>query len=283
MEIKTRTYLVDSYKKEFYAKTTTIISDYSKQATFTFGGKDSNCITIAINDLDSDRAYIDRIEYNESCVKDGSLEQGEGTFQMIKTGLYAFSLFFPTIKILTLKDDSHIYCMKGSKIYKLNLAYDYILKYNRTWYEKQFNAILPEPYMSEYRKSLEILDKPLDSFEFMKLRAPFLLPYESEYKSSVSIRDFIQKLRTLYKDQYCFKVGPWLTDYLLLFNINNFKDQWMIHTDLLTSSEDFGMKEITGTFGGGKKTRKNKIQKRKNFSLVSSHISKSFLGVYDQF
>ena len=85
----------------------------------------------------------------------------------------------------------------------------------------------------------------------------------------------------MYKDQYCFKVGSWLTGYLLLFNINNFKDQWMIHTDLLTSSEDFAMKEITGTFGGGKKTRKNKIQKRKNFSLVSSDISKSFLGVYD--
>lgn len=273
-------YTVKGFRKQFIAKTYYMPSySGSVSGTFTFGGIDETCIIISLNDIRSDSAYIDRIEYNKACVKDGSLEQGKGTFQMINLGLWTFHTLFPSITKLYFIDDSHIYCEEGSKVYKLNLAYDYIIKYNQTWYQKWFRAILPEPYMTNYMTSIKLLDEPLRPFELQKISMPYIIPYETIYKRSTSPRDFIQSLRTTYKDQYCFIVGSWIDRYFMTLRIDTFKRHWYINVDLLSTSSDFKISEIT--VGGGRKSRRQR--KLKNFRLVSSSDEpSSFMGLYSE-
>jgi len=269
-------YLVKGFRKEFIAKTYFIRNDYSDSlsGTYTFGGKDEVCVVIALKDIRSDSAYIDRIEYNNACVKDGSLEQGTGTFQMITLGLWTFHTLFPSIAKLEFIDDSHIYCEEGSKVYKLNLAYDYIIKYNQTWYQRLFRALLPEQYMLDYMKSLQVLDEPLRPFELQKLSMTYLIPYETIYKRSTSPRDFIQNLRSHYKKSYCFEVGAWIDRYFMTLRVNTFKQHWYINIDLLSTSSDFKI-----MVGGGRKTRRQKHLK--NFRLISSSDEpSSSMGLY---
>ena len=276
-------YVVKGFRKEFIAKTY-YTTEYSGtiSGTFTFGGLDEVCIVISLKNIHSDSAYIDRIEYNKACVKDGSLEQGKGTFQMIHLGLWTFHILFPSITKLVFIDDSHIYCEEGSKVYKLNLAYDYIIKYNQTWYQRWFRAILPEPYMTEYMKSIKILDEPLRSFELQKISMPYLIPYETIYKSSKSPREFIKSLRTTYKDHYCFIVGAWIDHYFMTLRVDTFKRHWLINIDLLSTSSDFKMSEITTAVGGGRKSRRQR--KLENFRLVSSSDEpSSSMGLYESY
>ena len=68
------------------------------------------------------------VENNDLCVSNGLLSNyDKGTVKLVKTALYVIKTEFPEITTLTLKDDSQIYCEKGSKIFKISMSYDYIL------------------------------------------------------------------------------------------------------------------------------------------------------------
>ena len=214
-------FIVCAYRKKFYAKLTDTIDKGRHLYTFSLGGKHKYCITIALKPDAPEDGYIDTMEYNKACVKDGTLEHREGTSHLGKTALWVFHSLFPQVKRFTLIDDSHIYCEEGSKQFKLNLAYDSILKHNKTWYEDKLNAQLPEPLMKLYKDSCSILDKPLDPFDFIIQRNENLKPYEKEYKESNSPRDFLNRLRTNLGHQYCFEVGKWLSGYFRPTGISN--------------------------------------------------------------
>ena len=94
-------------------------------------------------------------------------------------------------------------------------------------------------------KSIKILDEPLRSFELQKISMPYLIPYETIYKRSKSPREFIKSLRITYKDQYCFIVGAWIDRYFMTLRVDTFKRHWLINIDLLSTSSDFKMSEIT--------------------------------------
>ena len=173
--------------------------------TISFGGKNNFCFIASINPKKPFEVYIVNIEYNESCLKDNKLDERGGIVKLVRIALWTIKSMFPTIKHFTLNDSSHIDCIKGIKTHKLNLAYDYILKYNETWYEKQFNAKLPgsltkdscmiNSLMCEYKSSLLVLDEPVEPFEIIKDKVNIAERYKSDYKNAKSPRDFIQKLR----------------------------------------------------------------------------------------
>jgi len=87
-----------------------------------------------------DSIYIDRIENNTSCL----LEKGdsnERTVKLVRIGLYEMLRLKPSITRFTLKDDSNIYC-NGSTRERISMSYESLLKYNQTWYQQKFGAIL---------------------------------------------------------------------------------------------------------------------------------------------
>lgn len=248
--------------------------------SLSFGGKHNFCVTAGISADTPTKCYVDRVEYNESCIKDGILEERGGIIKLVKAALWTIIQLIPSIEYITLKDDSHIYCEKGSKLYKLNLAYDYILKYNKTWYEKHFNAIIyNKDNYNAYKKSLNMLDASLNNIEFIVDKIPYLEKYREIYNISLSPRDFINNLRKVYSKTYCFEVGAWLTSYMELLDIKYYWDMWCIYKNTIKKPDNFTINP-TNSIRGGNRTN----IKYKNYRLMPScNSSESCIGYYDTF
>jgi hypothetical protein len=259
-------YEITAFNKKYYCKVTKYPGSENK--TFSFGGANYYCVIIAVKEQTSQMGYLDRMEYNRACVKDGKLEHKEGTAQLGIAALWTFHTLFPEVKTLTLTDDSHIHCEEDSKQYRMNLSYDYIVKHNKTWYEDKFNAKLPEPLFTSYKESCKILDLPLDPFEFQSERMSELKKYETAYRSASTPREFINSLRKDYGKQYCIEVSRWLSRYIELLPIQTHKQEWFILMDHPTKPTGYSIEPTTNSIRGGGKTRKT-MRIPRNFSIVS--------------
>jgi hypothetical protein len=232
--------------------------------TLSFGGVRSFCVVIAIKS--ESIAYIDRVEFDEFCSASGKLQENKGIETILKCALWFTLQKYPTLRRFTLEDDSHIYCIKKSRQHKLSLSYDYIVKYGQTWYEKKFGATLPEITLYDYKKSQDVLDKPPAPFESISKSISGLKSHEELYRSAKSPREFIDSLRTsMGHHTYCMEVGKWLTHYMELLNVQNFKREWFIPADIVKKPSEYEMKELETEpkLGGGRrmKTRKRAAHK----------------------
>ena len=209
------------------------------------------------------------------------MEENKSMEVLLKAALWFTLQLYPSIKIFELEDDSNIYCIKKSKSYKLSLAYDYILKYGQTWYEKKFHAVLPDIMMRDYKKSQDILSAPLVPFEEIVKSITVLKPYESTYRAAKTPRDFIQTLRVeMGLDKYCMEVGKWLTKYIEHLGVQMFKEKWYILSETLQepSSFDFQKLPYEPKVGGGARLR---IRKEKQKSTRKSKVSGGAIGYYN--
>ena len=293
-----KVYKVKGYKMDIYCKVTTFTNYVGDNMyTISFGGKNefgfSEAKTLqGISDPDTEfclvsyihshkptNCYIDRVERNSACVIDGTLEEKGGTEILVELALWTIHTLFPYISIFSFKDNSHIYCQQGSKEYKLSLSYDYILKYNQTWYQNKFGAKLPDisfhkgqkSYDELFTESLKILDYPLIPFKDVGITNKTFVENENIYNTSLSPRDFINNLRVKYGKKYCFKVGEWLTQYMIQIGILLYDDSWFIDIESISEPYNFNIQETTNIIKGGNKTQKRRktIVKNKNFRLYS--------------
>ena len=275
-------YSVYGFEKQFYCKVTPIVN-YNRSVSYTvsFGGKDTYCMIIAIDSNVSTEAYIDRVEYNEACIKEGVLEETGGTYKLVKSALWSVILIFPLIQCFRFKDNSYLYCEKKSKLHKLNLAYDYVIKYGQTWYEKNFSATLPESLFNLYKKSLDILNNPLVSYEQQVKEAHYIQEYESIYKLSKSPREFITNIKKEYKEDYCFRVGKWLDSYMDVLNINIYNASWVIFKKDIQEIDNFRLVPASLQHKGGKTRTKSK--KNKQFKIIFGEQTENNIGYYYNF
>ena len=267
----TRYYDVSGFDIPFFCKVSTLENPYKNytKKTISFGGPGTFCITIAVINTLNGVAYIANVDYNEKCTKTHNLEQHKGTYRLVKTALWATRLLFPEITKFTLQDDSHIYCVKGSKEYKADLASDYIFKYNETWYEKNFGARLPESEYNAYKISLDTLDAPLHAID--KKEQSYLDEFKDIYYASSSPRNFINNMRATWKNAFCMKVGPWLHNYLMSLGIdipNTHKSNWFIDVANIEEVPGFSIKEVEEPMYGGNRRQRRHIT-RKHRKLVT--------------
>lgn len=268
-----------------------------KNYTISFGGANVFCFTAAIRAATPTICYIDRVEYNNACVVNGTLRERGNTVQslpleeilvltqvsvvqLVRLALWTIVTKFPNVLTFTLFDDSYIYCNGENTGVKLSLSYDSILKYNQTWYQRNFKAELPEFIAQKFENSFAVLDHPLESFDFMRSRLNALEPYAELYHETIlasedtstdasvccTPRIFIQNLRKKYGANYCFEVGPWIEKYMTLLGIYLPKDGWFIRKENITFPPNYTIAKTTNSIHGGSNTRK---QKRKNYSLIS--------------
>jgi hypothetical protein len=265
----------------------------------SIGGKSTYCFTAIIKAKAPTHVYIDRVEYNEACVENGTLQERGGTSKLVLLSLWTITQLFPEITQFDLIDDSNIYCKKDSKRFKLSLAYDYILKYNQTWYEKSFGAVLPTYEIIEdgkktsiydkYKTLLDVLNEPLQPYEIVKPRVNAIESEEKEYREALSPRDFINRLRVKYGEIYCFKVGGWLNGYMKFLGIKLYNEEWRIYKRDIKEPTGFMIERIVENhIRGGKrkylnKTTKKKSFKIKNFSLVKGGDIESCMGYASSF
>jgi hypothetical protein len=249
-----------------------------KNYTISFGGKDVFCFTAAIKADNPTICYIDRVEYNNACAVDGTLKERGNTVQLVRLALWTIVTKFPQVSTVTLIDDSYIYCNGENTGVKLSLSYDSILKYNQTWYQRNFAAELPADIKTKFENALTILDKPLESFEFMSTRTSILDPYAEFYRTSnrrdtstdasacCTPRKFLQNLRKHFGANYCFEVGPWLEQYMTLIGVPIFKDAWFIRKENIIFPPNYTIVKTTNSIRGGSTRRQ---EKRKNFAMIS--------------
>ena len=317
-------YLITGYNMKIYCKLTESNvgkSDYKCAISFgTFSNRESTarpsrsgtgmkkwCVTAMYDITNPTEIYIDRVQNNDLCVVDGKLRNYEkGTIKLVKIALYTIKQLFPDVTKLSLHDDSQIYCDETSNMFKLSLSYDYIVKYNESWYQKNFSAELPgcksktygdniypnikyedDTLMANYVKSLKKLDEPIIPYPLIIDTFPYFSEYKIDYESSNTPRKFINKLRKTLKNDFCFKVGKWLNQYMLTLHIKLSPEYWYILTENIESVPNFTMTKLKDEntkriLDGGGRTRNN--SKKTGFRIVSdSNLTDIFVGGYDEY
>lgn len=254
-------YSLTGFDISTYCKITNLLEKDHMSYTISFGDKTYYCIIMSITRENPTHVYIDRVESNETCAKEGK------TKDLLKIALWTIKIKFPFITKLTFKDDSHVECTKGIKTHKLNLSYDYILKYNKTWYETHFKAQLPEDLKKKYTESMLILDKPLQHFELMKNRLHEIEKYKYEYENAKSPRDFIQKLRDKYTNNYCHEVSRWLSRYMEGLKVNIFSTEWYINMSDIPEPPNYTIRETDENLRGGYIKIRKTIKRTKKFTF----------------
>jgi len=255
-------YAVNGFGTSFYCKVSELDVQGSVFYSFAFGGKDTFCFIAAMDPNKNYIPYIDRVEYNESCVKEGILEELGGTTHLVQCALWTMKYLFPHITKFKLIDDSYIYCNRGSKEIKMSLAYDLIFKRNQTWYEEKFKAHLPPHLMEEYKKTLNVLDQPLAPFQYVSNIISKLYKYKEEYETSTTPRLFIQAIRKKYGKKYCFELD-WLVQYAEMLGINYYKSAWEIDDVSIVKPEGFELFTSTAPIKGGFVRHRTRKSRRK--------------------
>ena len=252
-------YIIQTAIAEYYCK----IIEYDIRGdlsySISFGGLKNYCFLASIVHSKTDiKPHIDRVEFDERCVKEGIMHS---TTDLVKAALWTIKQLIPSFDKITLMDDSHLDCIKGSKLHKLSLKYDSILKYDKTWYERHYDARLPgdpqndSTFFGIYKKSLDILDMELEPFDFIVERFPPIKKYYDYYISSKTPRQFIDKLRHVYRNEYCIEVGKWLAGYMRYLGVKVYKSDWHILYDSIEEPAGYSIILSTANMKGGTNTR----------------------------
>jgi hypothetical protein len=267
---------------EYIYKETTIDFRIKKLTTISIGDDDTYCMVVKLDSTSPNIAYIDRVEYDSKCSLAGLLKRTVGIPNLVVAGLWTILNRYPSITIITLKDDSHINCEDDSKMYKLSLSYEYILKYNQTWYQKLFQATLPEPILQTFTESLRILDQPLYPFEYMlESGLHYLSKYKDMYIHSTTPRDFISNLRSHYDIEYCKEVCKWITQYIEFLGIKLYYDLWYILPDTLpVQLENYSLTQYIQKGGTLRKTRRHRKSRKHQINIYSTAPT---VGTYRDF
>lgn len=239
-------YKITGFDIETYCKIAEIgIHTPNYTCTMSFGtGMKKFCVIAKYSANKPYEIYIDRVEKNSACIVPTDITVDD------ITALWTMHLLYPHVTKFTLFDDSQILCEDGRHVYKLHLAYESILKYNKTWYQKHFDAELPgiiadgnavkivqDSLMDKFNRSLAILDSisAMPPFDSVLDSIPELADLKNDYEAASCIREFISNLRKKYKDQYCFIVGKWLNRYMRMLGIHLYADEWFIPVEKLAA------------------------------------------------
>lgn len=245
-------YKITGYDINIYCKLTEYgINTDKYMCSMSFGsGRNKYCLNAIYKAESPYEIYIDRIERNNSCTINSLLSDiDDGLVKLVKLALFTMKKAYPHVLKYKLHDDSHILCDGTNNKFKLSLAYDYILKYNQTWYEKKFNAELPgllsdkkiedNSLMNNYLKSLKVLDDELTPYDIIISAIPVISNYKNEYDTATTPRMFIDNIRKTYKDKYYYEVGKWLNGYMKFLQIKISPEYWFINTSNIVSVPNF--------------------------------------------
>lgn len=276
-------YKLNGYGMHLYCKITEVSIDKDDpigvgsnyKCTMTFGsGAKQFCLTASYDSKNPYEIYISDVSTKNICIINGNLSDIEdGSSKFVKIALWAMKSMYPHVKKYTLRDHSQIYCDGNEKGDKMQMAYDYILKYNETWYQRKFNAQLDgfvsknpikkgdlEKYMSNENmnsvkpvfvetvqdspmniafKSYEVLDEPVANYALLKDNCEFLEKYLDDYNVAKSPRDFIATLRNKPGLNFCKEVGAWLNSYMIALNVKLFEPSWYILSNTIIKPTGF--------------------------------------------
>ena len=190
--------------------------------------------------------------HNEKCSVDEKLERGDGTRHMINTAMYFVLKMCPFVEGFEINDASTRNCDNNTII---TLSYFSIVQYNKTWYEKNFNAFIDDAKKREgyYNIINKLKNNELpqwDTFLVQYLRGvnkDIVESLHDIYKSSRTYNNLFQGICKLGPSMACILIQPWIDKLMLTTSLNNYIlfTQWIIPRDsiktikLLNYKKDF--------------------------------------------
>jgi hypothetical protein len=189
-----------------------------------FGGKKS-CVLFSIYDEER-KPNLDRLQYDSECaVNVNVLEQGGGTLIMAKAAMQFMYELFPKQKDMKFMDWSEIECDKEKIV---PLAYYYIVKYGKTWYEAKFNARPNDAIISERIAEFNrVLDEPIKKVLWKEFVDMYITPCEFpkhtsmvEFLKAFYDADGVDTFRAFFRkvmDKYdCLVLTEWMERFAVL-------------------------------------------------------------------
>jgi hypothetical protein len=189
--------------------------------------------------------------YNEKCSIDKKLERGEGTRHMINTAMYFVSKMCPFIEGFDINDTSAVQQSPDPAIgwgdastrqcdnnTTIALSYFSITQYQKTWYEKNFKAFIPdEQKRLKYETTIEdLLSKDLSDWD--TFNAIFLRNINKDvkevlkeiYKESKTYRSFFKNIHNQGISKACIYLQPWIEKLMMTTDLRNYVmfTQWII-------------------------------------------------------
>lgn len=202
-----------------------------------FGYIDTNkyCIEIHVYNNTSMYAELSKIKYDKGCSVQKTLEKGIGTQNMLKVSLSLVSQLYPEIESFIFKDFSEKECDNGANIH---LGYFSLVISGKTWYEKNFGAVLKDTYLQNmYIQDKEKLNKKVnekidlsDILEKAKVKKDLKEILLLEYNKSNSFKDFFSNLNKNFgKHMLCEYLQPWIREFMRAIDLERyFYMEWEI-------------------------------------------------------
>lgn len=156
-----------------------------------FGGRRIDCLEMSVND---DTAYVSQIKYHSDCCIHGELNRKKKeTVDFLHTCFHFVQQKFPFVSSFVLDDFSNVMCETTQK--SMLLAYLYLIKYNKTWYEKHFDAHMDD---TTRQHRYEECRAKFNSKEYKETHFPTHASFASYFK--YPIRGHVDVLEQMYAD-----------------------------------------------------------------------------------
>ena len=273
-----RFYLTISYNYHYTIPDSEIlkepISPLATSYTLLFGGKQRGCVEIhvlnpykidkrlLVKDINPEIAKIVSILSEESCSIAGNLQKGHDTMLMVNTALNIIKRLFNWVIYFRFQDTSRKDCEPLKNSPSVSLSSYSIALYGKTWYEKNFKAIVENKEdRMVYKNDLKKLNNPdyKTDTEWWYFKNRYLNDNNVNiniikecYEQSKTFREFFDRLHYLILDkkELCLTLQPWIEKFIgditgiVDFKVNtNLMKHWIISADDIDTVE-FNRPEI---------------------------------------
>jgi hypothetical protein len=226
--------------------------------------KDNYCVDINLYFKDNIiKAEVSQLKYDKECSIQKTLEKGIGTQNMFLTMLALISKMYPDIESFQFKDFSEKTCDNGANIH---LGYFSLITSGKTWYEKNFGAILQNPIIRKiyYEDKNKFNKKDIIGVDISEILSNINKPLKeiilNEYNNSISYRDFFNNLNIKFgRNMSCEYLQPWIQKFMIQLNFEQY-----FHMDWIIPIEELNKKNINIIYS--KIISKNKNFKNTNFT-----------------
>jgi len=191
-----------------------ILEEKKREVIIKIGGLKNQCIRIIINKK-AKIGYIEDLVYKKECsifneINKGSESSKNSIALLLKCSLIFCINKYPEVSLYKISDMSYIQC---SNYQRISLSDLYVIKYNKSWYEKIFNAEPVEEQIKDVERGKELILEKLNSEINLDLEE-FINRYYI-YTKSLNINKNLEHIKIAYKKNIKVK------DYLSYFLNNN--------------------------------------------------------------
>jgi len=196
-----QTKIINNNKKLNYY--VSIIYDKNNSISIKFGNyKSYPCIEILV-DPNSEIAILQNISNNIKCTINDSNIDNHNIILLIKISLHFIISKFDYINKFILTDNSTINCSEKINISLADLS---VIKYGKTWYEKNFNAIPDDSNINTIEVQKSMLFNRLN--EKINMNLEKFISVNKEYLKKNKIDEYkIDKIIKRIKDFYTEKIS----------------------------------------------------------------------------